>query len=132
MESVFLSEKRLISMCFNPVRDSLFTLILEQEQLELLEEDISKGTVLKRFNILKFNDMMITNPEYRRLPKDTYEGYLIYYWELAKKLILVFPFGYVIIYDYLTTNIAHHFQCTGKLPYLIRNITCSPLQVRLI
>ena len=131
MESVFLSDKRVITMCFNPSRDSVFALILEGEKLELIEEDISKMTILKRFNILKFNDMIITNPDYRKLPNDTYEGYLLYYWELIKKLILVFPFGYLIIYDYATAVIVNHFQCTGKLSYLVRNITCSPLQVNL-
>lgn len=128
MESSFLLERKVISLVFNPLRDTVFILSLDEDKLDLTEEDISKNIILRRFRLLKTSECNIQNVNYRKLPKDTYEGYNLYFWELANKLIVIYPFGYLLIYDYQTSNLTYHFQCQGKKAYMIRNLTGSPIQ----
>lgn len=129
MESSFLMERTIISICFNPLRETVFILSADMDKLDLTEENISKNIILRRFKLLKLNECNIVNNDYRKLPKDTFEGYGIYFWELAKKIIVIFPIGYLMIYDYQTSQLNYHFQCQGRKAYVIRNIIGSPLQV---
>ncbi len=130
MESSFLHEKKIISMCFNPLRDSVFLLSIDSEKLDLTEEDLSKNIILRRFKLLRTNECSMVNANYRKLPKDTYEGYGLYFWELAKKIIVIYPSGYILIFDYQSAQLNYHFQCQGKKAYVIRNIVGSPTQVK--
>ena len=57
MESSFLVEKKIISMYFNPLRDSVFLLTLDSDKLDLTEEDLSKNIILRRFKLLKMNEI---------------------------------------------------------------------------
>jgi hypothetical protein len=132
MESSFLVEKKIISMCFNPLRDSVFLLTVDSDKLDLTEEDLSKNIILRRFKLLKMSECGIINSNFRKIPKDTYEGYGLYFWELAKKILVVYPSGYLLIFDYQTGQLNYHFQCQGKKAYVIRNIVGSPIQVKTI
>jgi len=132
MESSFLIERKIISVCFNPLRETVFILSSDSDVLDLTEEDLSKNIILRRFKLLKLNECNIINTEFRKLPKDTYEGYRIYFWELAKKILVVYPSGYLMIYDYQSSQLNHHFQCQGRKAYVIRNIIASPIQVNKI
>jgi hypothetical protein len=129
MESSFLLERKIISICFNPFRDSVFILSIDSEKLELTEEDLSRKIILKRFKLLKSNECNLQNHNFRVLPKDTYEGFHLYFWELARKLVVIYPFGYILIFDEQTSNLNFHFQTYGRNVYMIRNIVGSPLQV---
>jgi WD40 repeat protein len=128
MESSFLLEKKVICSCFNTLRDSVFFLSIDGDKLDLTEEDLSRNIILRRFKLLKQSECNIVNTNFRKMPKDTYEGYGLYFWELAKKILVVYPFGYLLIYDYNTSQLIHHFQCQGKKTYIIRNIIGSPLE----
>lgn len=128
METSFLLEKKIISICFNPIKESVFILSHDGEKLQLVEEDLSKSVILKQFKLLRMSECNITNTNFRRIPKETFEGYGIYFWELNKKLLLYYPSGYLMIYDYQSTQLITHFQCQGKKAYVIRNIVGSPLQ----
>ena len=128
METSFLLDRKVISLCFNPMKESIFILSHEGEKLQLIEEDLSKSVILKEFKLLRLSECNITNPNYKKTSKETYEGYYIYFWELEKKLIVVFPGGYLLIYDYFTMQLITHFQCQGKKAYVIRNIVGSPLK----
>jgi WD40 repeat protein len=127
METSFLLDRKVISLCFNPIKESIFILSNDGEKLQLIEEDLSKSVILKEFKLLQLSECNITNPNYRKISKESYEGYYIYFWELEKKLIVVFPGGYLLIYDYSTMQLINHFQCQGKKAYVIRNIIGSPL-----
>jgi WD40 repeat protein len=128
MESSYLLEKKIISMCFNPLRDTVFLLSAVSEKLDLTEEDLTKNIILRRFRLLRTTECNIVNQNFRRIPNDTYEGYSIYFWEMGKKILVVYPFGYLLIYDYYSSNLIYHFQCQGKKTYSIRNIIGSPIQ----
>jgi WD40 repeat protein len=128
MESSFLIEKKIISMCFNPLRDTVFLLSAVGDKLDLTEEDLTKNIILRRFRLLRTTECNIVNQNFRKIPNDTYEGYSIYFWELTKKILVVYPFGYLLIYDYQSSQLINHFQCQGKKTYSIRNIIGSPLQ----
>lgn len=131
MESSYLQERKIISICFNPIRDSIFILSNQHERMELTEEDLSKNIILQRFKLLKPTQCFIQNNNYRVLPKDTFEGYSLYFWELKSKIIVIYPFGYLLIYDYITAQLEYHFQCHGRKAYVIRNIIGSPIQENL-
>ena len=128
MESAFLLEKKLIAMTFNTEKETTFMLVSDTEKLDLTEENISSDVVIKRFKLLKQNDLNFISNNYKKLPKDTFEGYSIYYWGLNNKLFLSYPSGYILIYNAENGNLEHHFQAKGKNPYIVRNITGSPVQ----
>jgi WD40 repeat protein len=128
MESSYLLEKKIISMCFNQIKDTVFFLTTDNDKLDLTEEDLTKNIILRRFKLLRTTECNIINQNFRRIPNGTYEGYSLYFWELARKLLVVYPFGYLLIYDYNTSALLAHFQCQGKKTYSIRNILGSPIQ----
>ena len=128
MESSYLLERKIISLCFNTIRDSVFILSLINEKLSLTEEDLTKSLILRRFKLLKLSECQIQNTNYKQLPKDTYEGYSLYFWSLSNKIFVIYPFGYITIFDYNSGTIVNHFQCHGKRAYVIRNIVCSPME----
>ena len=128
MESSYLLERKIISLCFNTIRDSVFILSLINEKLSLTEEDLTKSLILRRFKLLKLSECQIQNTNYKQLPKDTYEGYSLYFWFLSNKIFVIYPFGYITIFDYNSGTIVNHFQCHGKRAYVIRNIVCSPME----
>ena len=134
METSFIIEKKIIALCFNPNKDTVFILYPDLSQnnynttnLLLIEEDPYRNIVLKRFKLLEKHECNIINTNFRQLPKDTYEGYSLYFWELTDKLFVVYPFGYILIYDYTTSQLISHFQCHGQKAYVIRNIIGSPM-----
>ena len=128
METSFLLERKILSSYFNPLKESVFIMSHDGEKLNLVEEDLSKSVILKEFKLLKLSECNITNLNFRKIPKETFEGYGIYFWELTKKLIVFYPGGYLMFYDYQTTQLISHFQCQGKKAYIIRNIIGSSLQ----
>lgn len=128
MESSYLLERKIISLCFNTLRDSVFILSATSEKLSLTEEDLTKTLILRRFKLLKPSECTIQNTNYKILPKDTYEGYSLYFWSLLNKIFVIYPFGYILIYDYYSGSLLYHFQCHGKKAYVVRNIVCSPMQ----
>ena len=140
MDSTYLLERRIIAICFNPIRDSVFLLFNErlsklskinignENILTLTEEDLSKNIIYRRFKLLKKHECNIINTTQRKIPNNTYEGYFLYFWELTSKLFVIYPFGYISIYDYNTSQLLYHFQCHGKRTYVIRNIIGSPMQ----
>ena len=128
MESSYLLERKIISLCFNTLRDSVFILSATSEKLSFTEEDLTKTLILRRFKLLKPSECTIQNTNYKILPKDTYEGYSLYFWSLLNKIFVIYPFGYILIYDYYSGSLLYHFQCHGKKAYVVRNIVCSPMQ----
>jgi hypothetical protein len=134
METSFIIEKKIIALCFNPTKETIFLLYPDLSpnsynttNLLLTEEDLYRNIIIKRFKLLENHECNIINTNYRQLPKDTYEGYSIYFWELTEKLFVVYPFGYILIYDYTTSQLITHFQCHGQKAYVIRNIVGSPM-----
>ena len=135
METSFILEKKIVALCFNPTKETIFLLYPDLSQnsynstsLLLTEEDLYRNIILKRFKLLEKHECNIINNNYRQLPKDTYEGYSLYFWELTDKLFVVYPFGYILIYDYTTSQLMTHFQCHGQKAYIIRNIVGSPME----
>ena len=134
METSFILEKKIVALCFNPTKETIFLLYPNLYQnnynstnLLLTEEDLYRNIIIKRFKLLEKHECNIINTNYRQLPKDTYEGYSLYFWELTDKLFVVYPFGYILIYDYATSQLMTHFQCHGQKAYVIRNIVGSPM-----
>ena len=134
METSFILEKKIVALCFNPTKETIFLLYPDLSQntynttnLLLTEEDLYRNIIIKRFKLLEKHECNIINSNYRQLPKDTFEGYSIYFWELTDKLFVVYPFGYILIYDYTTSQLMTHFQCHGQKTYVIRNIVGSPM-----
>ena len=115
MESTYLFERNIISLCFNPIHDSVFilshntsqylTISPSDNRLSLTEEDLSKNIIFRRFKLLKKSECLITNTSFRAKPASTCEGYTLYFWELTSKLIVVYPFCYLLIYDYASGNL---------------------------
>ena len=134
METSFILEKKIVALCFNPSKETIFLLYPDLSQntynttnLLLTEEDLYRNIIIKRFKLLEKHECNIINTNYRQLPKDTFEGYSLYFWELTDKLFVVYPFGYILIYDYTTSQLMTHFQCHGQKAYVIRNIVGSPM-----
>ena len=134
METSFILEKKIVALCFNPTKETIFLLYPDLSQntynntnLLLTEEDLYRNIIIRRFKLLEKHECNIINSNYRQLPKDSYEGYSLYFWELTDKLFVVYPFGYILIYDYTTSQLMIHFQCHGQKAYVIRNIVGSPM-----
>ena len=137
METVYLLERRIISLQFNTLKDTIFILANNNSSsadnsLELTEEDLVKNTLLKRYQLLTLSECNIINPSYRHLPNNTFEGYGLYFYEVGRVLIVVYPWAYINIFDYQSSNLLYHFQCGGKKPYEIRNVIGSPYSVSLL
>ncbi|MCQ2820964.1 MAG: hypothetical protein MJ252_27210, partial [archaeon] len=129
MESSFLFERRIISLNFNSLKNSVFILSLDKNgALQLTEEDISKNIILQRFKPLKNSECNIQTP-ITSVPNSSFEGYRIYFWELTNTLFLIYPFGYITIFDCSNGQIIFHFQAHGKRKtYPIRSIVASPIE----
>ena len=86
METVYLLERKIISLHFNTLKDTIFILANNNSSsadnsLELTEEDLVKNTLLKRYQLLTLSECNIINPSYRHLPNNTFEGYGLYFYE---------------------------------------------------
>lgn len=125
MESVFLTEKKIISLIFNPLRETVFLLSHENNNLDLTEENLSNNVIIKRFKLIPFENHNISNFNFKKQSFDSYEGYSIYFWRQYKKLIMTYPNGYLLIYDYISGSLDHQFQTRGKNVYIIRKIIGS-------
>ena len=137
MELSFLKEKELISICFNPLKETAFILYkekktseikLQPDNLYLVEEDIYKKIILKHFKLPLKNELFVSNLNFKMNYKGSFEGYSIHFWKESEKLILVYPVAYISIYDYNSTELIHHFQCPGTNNYSINRVIASPVE----
>ena len=137
MEIAFLKQIELISICFNPLKETAFILYKQKNifskkpqpnNLYLVEEELYNKIIQKRFKLLQKNELMITNLNIKRNLYESLEGYFLHFWEASEKLIVVYPFSYILIYDYNSTELIHHFQCQGTKNYSIRNLVASPIE----
>lgn len=123
MESVFILEKKIISLTFNSIKDTSFILYSQSDNLDLVEESLSTNVIIKRFRLLDHKNF-ITN----KLKEQSYEGLSLYFWEYSKKLVLTYSSGYLSIYNSDNAKLEWHFQPRGKYPYIVRNFIGSPTQ----
>ena len=136
MELNFLEERELVAFYFNNLKETVFILYKEslktkKEQpngLSLVEEDFHNKLIKKRFKLLQKAECNITNQNYKKNLYNSYEGYSLYFWEASEKLIVIYPFSYILIYDYNSTELIHHFQCPGGKSYNLRNLIASPIE----
>ena len=136
MEITYLEEKELIALYFNNLKETVFVLYKENSEakkiqpngLYLIEEDFHQKIIKKRFKLLQKDECNITNQNYKKNLHDSYEGYSLYFWEASEKLIVVYPFAYILIYDYNSTELIQHFQCVGGKSFTVRNLIASPIE----
>ena len=137
MDISFLKEIKLISICFNPLKDTAFVLYKEKKTYEekpqpdnlyLVEEDIYKKIILKRFKLPQKSELLVTNLNFKKNAKHSLEGYFLHFWKESEKLILVYPIAYISIYDYNSTELIHHFHCPGTNNYSIGKVIASPIE----
>ena len=136
MEISFLKQIELISICFNPLKETAFILYknnnlvkkIHPNNLYLVEEEIFSKIIQKRFKLLQRNELVITNINVKKNLYDSYEGYFLHFLEGLEKLIVVYPFAYLLVYDYNSTELINHFQCPGTKSFAIRNIVASPFE----
>ena len=123
MELKYLDEIETIAICFNNLKETAFILfrhnnkknIIQPNNLSLIEQDIHSKIIKKRFKLLQESECEITNMHFEKYPNNSYEGYCLYFWQESEKLFLIYPFGYILIYDYNSGDLLYHFQCTiGK------------------
>ena len=136
MELNYLDEKEVVAFYFNNLEETAFILYKvnfqtkkDKDQLNgltLVEEDFHHKLIKKRFKLLQKAECSITNQNYKKNLYNSYEGYSLYFWEASEKLIVIYPFSYILIYDYNSTLLLHHFQCPGGKMFNIRNIIASP------
>ena len=136
MELTYLDEKEVVSLCFNNLKETIFILYKENSKtqqkqpnnLSLVEEDFHFKIIKKRFKLLQKDECNITNQNYKKNLYDSFEGYSLYFWEASEKLIVIYPFSYIIIYDYNSTDLINHFQCPGIKMFTVRNLIASPIE----
>ena len=136
MELNYLDKKELVAIYFNNIKETAFILYKENEKtkkeqpngLYLVEEDFHYKVIKKRFKLLQKAECNITNQNYKKNVHNAYEGYSLYFWEASEKLIVIYPFAYILIYDYNSTDLIHHFQCLGGKTFTIRNLIASPIE----
>ena len=136
MEITYLEEKELIALYFNNLKETIFVLYKENSEtkktqpngLYLIEEDFHQKIIKKRFKLLQKDECNITNQNYKKNLYNSYEGYSLFFWEASEKLIVVYPFAYILIYDYNSTELIHHFQCAGGKNFTVRNLIASPIE----
>ena len=136
MEINYLDKKQLVAIYFNNIKETAFILYKENEKtkkeqpngLYLVEEDFHHKLIKKRFKLLQKAECNITNQNYKKNVHNSYEGYSLYFWEASEKLIVIYPFAYILIYDYNSTELIHHFQCLGWKAFTIRNLIASPIE----
>ena len=75
MEISFLKQIELISICFNPLKETAFILYKQKNifskkpqpnNLYLVEEELYNKIIQKRFKLLQKNELMITNLNIKR------------------------------------------------------------------
>ena len=136
MEITYLDEKELLALYFNNLKETIFILYKENSKTKkeqpnciyLVEEDFHQKIIKKRFKLLQKDECNITNQNYKRNLYNSYEGYSLYFWEASEKLIVIYPFAYILIYDYNSTELIHHFQCVGGKMFTVRNLIASPIE----
>ena len=150
MEIKFLDELEVLAICFNNLKESAFILFknkinkIKKNQIDnlcLVEQDIHHKIVYKRFKILQESECILFNVHFQKYPNNSYEGYFLYFWQASEKLFVIYPFGYILIYDYNSADLLYHFQSTigkhikiNKLgnpmgrSYALQNIVGSPIE----
>ena len=121
MELKYLDEIETIALCFNNLKETVFILyksnsnnkITQPNNLSLVEQDIFHKIIYKRFKLLQKEEFNIINKYYKKYPHDSYEAYSLYFWQESEKLFLIYPFGYILIYDYNSSDLLYHFQYPG-------------------
>ena len=121
MELKYLEEFETIAFCFNNLKETAFILykqktnnkIIQPNNLCLIEQEIQHKIIRKRFKLIQRDECNIISKNYRKYPKNCYEGYYLYFWQQAEKLFLIYPVNYIIIYDYNTSDLLYHFQYPG-------------------
>ena len=111
------------------------------DNLSLVEQDIHHKIIYKRFKILQESECILFNIHFQKYPNDSYEGYCLYFWQASEKLFVIYPFGYILIYDCNSADLLYHFQSTiGKhlkinkinnpmgRSYALQNIVGSPIE----
>ena len=149
MELKYLEQIETISICFNNLKETAFILyknklgknIIQPNNLSLVEQDIHRKIIYKRFKLLQREECTIINKNYKKYPDNSYEGYSLFFWQQSEKLFLLYPFSYILIYDSNTSDLLYHFQYPGmkffKHPFKVtmgkyhdslRNIIGSPIE----
>ena len=136
MEFKLLDEIEIISFCFNNLKETVFILYqnksnnknIQPNNLSLIEQDILHKIIYKRFKLLQRDECNIINKYYEKYPNNSYEGYSLFFWQESEKLLLIYPYGYIIIYDYKTTDIIYHCQYPG-LKFLSSSTFKHPFKV---
>ena len=134
MELNYLIEKEVVSFCFNNLQETAFILYKDNKKTQqkqpnnlfLVEEDFHYKIIKKQFKLLQKDECNIINQNYKKNLYDSYEGYYLYFWEACEKLIVIYPFAYILIYDYNSKDLVYHAQCPGGKMFNIRNVIGSP------
>ncbi len=135
MDLTYLDEKEIVALCFNNIKETAFILYKEDLKtkktqpsgLSLVEEDFYHRIIRKRYKLLQYDECNIVNPNYKKNLYNAYEGFSLHFWEASEKLFVVYPFAYVLIYDYDSTELIHHFQVPGTKVFTVRNLVASPI-----
>ena len=150
MEIKYLDELEVLAICFNNLKETAFILFknkvnkIKKNQIDnlcLVEQDIHHKIIYKRFKILQESECFLFNVHFQKYQNDSYEGYCLYFWQASEKLFVIYPFGYILIYDYNSADLLYHFQSTiGKhikitklanpmgRSYALQNIVGSPIE----
>ena len=136
MEISYINSKSLISICFNKIKETAFILYQDKTKfnlhppnnLLLVEEDLFHKIILKRFKLIQKGECNIINPNYKHYPYDSFEGYSLHFWEQSEKLFVLYPFCYILIYDYNSSDLIYHFQVQGPKNISLRHILGSPVE----
>ena len=136
MEITYLEEKELVAFYFNNLKDTAFVLYKENSKtkkkqpngLFLVEEDFHHKIIQKQFKLLQKDECNITNQNYKKNLNNSYEGYVLYFWEASEKLIVIYPFAYILVFDYNSTELVQHFQCMGSKMFTVSNLIASPIE----
>lgn len=150
MEIKYLDELEVLAICFNNLKETAFILFknkvnkIKKNQIDnlcLVEQDIHHKIIYKRFKILQESECFLFNVHFQKYQNDSYEGYCLYFWQASEKLFVIYPFGYILIYDYNSADLLYHFQSTigkhikfNKLAnpmgrsYALQNIVGSPIE----
>jgi len=150
MEIKYLDELEVLAICFNNLKETAFILFKNKinkikknqiDNLSLVEQDIHHKIIYKRFKILQESECILFNVHFQKYENDSYEGYCLYFWQASEKLFVIYPFGYILIYDYNSADLLYHFQTTigkhikiNKLnnpmgrSYALQNLVGSPIE----
>ena len=112
MELNLLEELETIAICFNNIKETVFILykqnseknLIHPNNLSLVEQDIYHKIIHKRFKLLQREECNIINKGYKKYPDNCYEGYSLFFWQESEKLFVIYPFSYILIYDYNSSD----------------------------